>query len=224
MQINFIFSNNVCILRLSCNIKKSKTTAKLSENGWNKRHCNSFQRCHLWRQHLYCYHFFLLLNRNQVPEKLYFGQWPYIAKIYPVNAIWLLNQWRITQIIILYYSSTVWNNCVILLLFCHWPYTWIIEWIVILYDCLLIFSFFFDRSEKLDEKDVELDTDDASQVVPFLADDIKPVTKDTDDTISNSQSKIDPSQEEEEEYEIEDFDYWICFFLSHSYLCNIVYF
>jgi hypothetical protein len=50
-------------------------------------------------------------------------------------------------------------------------------------------------------------TDDASQVVPFLADDIKPVTKDTDDTISNSQSKIDPSQEEEEEYEIEDFDY-----------------
>jgi hypothetical protein len=46
------------------------------------------------------------------------------------------------QIIILYYSSTVWNNCVILLLFCHWPYTWIIEWIVILYDCLLIFSFF----------------------------------------------------------------------------------
>jgi hypothetical protein len=39
--------------------------------------------------------------------------------------------------------------------------------------------FFFDRSEKLDEKDVELDTDDASQVVPFLADDIKPVTKDT---------------------------------------------
>ena len=84
--------------------------------------------------------------------------------------------------------------------------------------------FFFDRSEKLDEKDVELDTDDASQVVPFLADDIKPVTKDTDDTISNSQSKIDPSQEEEEEYEIEDFDYWISFFLSHSYLCNIVYF
>jgi hypothetical protein len=68
--------------------------------------------------------------------------------------------------------------------------------------------FFFDRSEKLDEKDVELDTDDASQVVPFLTDDIKPVTKDTDDTISNSQLKIDPSQEEEEEeYEIEDFDY-----------------
>jgi hypothetical protein len=26
---------------------------------------------------------------NQVPEKLYFGQWPYIIKIYPVNAIWL---------------------------------------------------------------------------------------------------------------------------------------
>ena len=25
-------------------------------------------------QHLYCYRFFLLLNRNQVPEKIYFGQ------------------------------------------------------------------------------------------------------------------------------------------------------
>jgi hypothetical protein len=31
-----------------------------------------------------------LLNRNQVPEMLYFGQWPYITKINPVNAIWLL--------------------------------------------------------------------------------------------------------------------------------------
>lgn len=78
--------------------------------------------------------------------------------------------------------------------------------IVKLSDCIINLTF-FDRSEKLDEKDVELDTDDASQVVPFLADDSRSVTKDTDDTISNSQSKIDPSQEEEEEYEIEDFDY-----------------
>jgi hypothetical protein len=30
VQINFIFNDNVCILCLSCNIKKSKTPAKLS--------------------------------------------------------------------------------------------------------------------------------------------------------------------------------------------------
>lgn len=102
-------------------------------------------------------------------------------------------------------------------------YTFFLLLIVKLSDCIINLSF-FDRSEKLDEKDVELDTDDASQVVPFLADDTRSVTKDTDDTISNSQSKIDPSQEEEEEYEIEDFDYWICFFLSNNYLCDIVFF
>ena len=32
VQINFIFNDNVCILCLSCNIKKSKTTAKFSDN------------------------------------------------------------------------------------------------------------------------------------------------------------------------------------------------
>ena len=32
VQINVIFIDNVPILCLSCNIKKSKTTAKLSEN------------------------------------------------------------------------------------------------------------------------------------------------------------------------------------------------
>ena len=33
-----------------------------------------------------------MLNRNQIPERLNFGQWPNIAKIYPVNAIWLLKK------------------------------------------------------------------------------------------------------------------------------------
>jgi hypothetical protein len=47
-----------------------------------------FQRLHLWRQRLYCYRFFLLFNRNQVSEKLYFDD--YITKCYPVNANWLL--------------------------------------------------------------------------------------------------------------------------------------
>ena len=68
--------------------KRSKTTAKIV---WNKRRSKCFKRRHLWRRCLYCYHFFLLLNRNR-------GTWsyilvsdrPYITKIYPVNAIWLL--------------------------------------------------------------------------------------------------------------------------------------
>jgi hypothetical protein len=34
-------------LCLSCNIKKSITPAKLSENSWNKRRSNNFQWCHL---------------------------------------------------------------------------------------------------------------------------------------------------------------------------------
>ncbi|XP_076076265.1 cell cycle checkpoint protein RAD17-like [Mytilus galloprovincialis] len=61
------------------------------------------------------------------------------------------------------------------------------------------------RSEKLDEKDVELDTDDegASLVVPFSA---NTIPTDNDDVITNSQSKINTSQEEEEEYDIEEFD------------------
>jgi hypothetical protein len=58
----------VRILCLSWYIKRSKTTAKLSENSWYKRRSKRFQRRHLWRQPWYCYRFFLLLNRNQVPE------------------------------------------------------------------------------------------------------------------------------------------------------------
>ena len=56
------------IFCLSCNIKKSKTPAKLSENNWSKGHSNCFQWCHLWHQHLHCYHFFLSLFMKQVPE------------------------------------------------------------------------------------------------------------------------------------------------------------
>ena len=45
VQINYIFIDNVCILCLSCNIKNSKTPAKLSGNNWNKHRSNCFQ----WR-------------------------------------------------------------------------------------------------------------------------------------------------------------------------------
>ena len=67
-----IFKDNVRIFCLSCNIKKYITPAKLSQNNWNVRHSNLFQWCYLWRQHLYCYRFFLLLYMNQVPEMLKF--------------------------------------------------------------------------------------------------------------------------------------------------------
>ena len=40
----FIFSDNVRLLCLSCKIKRSKTTAKLSKNNWNKRRSKRFQR------------------------------------------------------------------------------------------------------------------------------------------------------------------------------------
>jgi hypothetical protein len=71
VQNYFIFTDNVCILCLLCNEKKSKTTDKLSEKSRNKRHSNSFQWCPLSRQYLYCYHFLLSIYMNQVPEKLY---------------------------------------------------------------------------------------------------------------------------------------------------------
>ena len=71
VQINLIFNDNVRIMCLSCNIKKSKTSTKFSENNWSKLRSNGFQWCHLWRQCLYYYHFFLSLYMNQVPEMLY---------------------------------------------------------------------------------------------------------------------------------------------------------
>jgi hypothetical protein len=71
VNINFIFNDNVRILCLSCNIKKSKTTAKLSEKSRNKRRSNRFQWSPMWRQCLYCYCFLLPLYRNQIPEMFY---------------------------------------------------------------------------------------------------------------------------------------------------------
>jgi hypothetical protein len=52
-----------------------------SENSWNKRRSKSFQRRHMWRHRLYCYCFFLLLNRNQEPEKLDCGHLKYIQSM-----------------------------------------------------------------------------------------------------------------------------------------------
>ena len=76
-----IYTDNVHILCLSSKVKKSKTTANLPENIRNKRHSNRLPWCQLSRWHLYWYSFFSLLNMNQVPETLYFGEWSYATKI-----------------------------------------------------------------------------------------------------------------------------------------------
>jgi hypothetical protein len=65
VQINFIFNYNERTLCLSFNIKRSKTTANLSENSWNKRSSNRFQWCHVWRQRLN--RFIISLYTNKVP-------------------------------------------------------------------------------------------------------------------------------------------------------------
>ena len=92
-NINFVHfrgTDKLCILRnqiwlyhiylltmyaycVFCYVKKSKTTAKLSENSWNKCHFNHFQWCPLWSQSLYSYPFLPSLYMNQVSEfKLHF--------------------------------------------------------------------------------------------------------------------------------------------------------
>ena len=81
-QINVIFTDNVRILCLSCKTKMSKTTANFPENIRSKRHSNRLPWCHLSRSHLYWYSFFSLLNMNQIPEKLYFGEWSYATQIF----------------------------------------------------------------------------------------------------------------------------------------------
>ena len=90
VQINFIFTDNVHLLYLSCNVYKSKNNWKLPEYSRNNSRSKSFQWCPLSCLHLtvtISYHRYYM---NLVQEKLYFGQWPYRTNIYPVNAIWLL--------------------------------------------------------------------------------------------------------------------------------------
>jgi hypothetical protein len=60
--------------------QKSKTTAKLCKKIRSKNRSHLFWWCFLWNLSLYCYRFLPLLNMNGVAEKLYLGQWLYIAK------------------------------------------------------------------------------------------------------------------------------------------------
>jgi len=42
--------------------------------------CEVRTPCPLWRSHLHCSRFIPSLNMNQVPEKRYLCQWPYISQ------------------------------------------------------------------------------------------------------------------------------------------------
>ena len=73
-----IYTINVhCVL--SCNIKKSKTPTKLSENNCNtRRRSNSFYWRLLWRQCLYCCRF---LHESGTRNAL-LGPWPNNTEVY----------------------------------------------------------------------------------------------------------------------------------------------
>ena len=71
----------VPILCLSCNIKKSKkTTAKLSENNWNKRRSYRFQWCHMWRQRLWP--FLSVALHGSGARNALLGPWPSSTEVY----------------------------------------------------------------------------------------------------------------------------------------------
>ena len=57
MQIHFIFSDNVCILCLSCNVKQLKTTVNLCNKSRNKNRSHRLWWCPLWSSCLYYYRF-----------------------------------------------------------------------------------------------------------------------------------------------------------------------
>jgi hypothetical protein len=57
-----LYLTTVC---LSCNIKRSKTSAKLSENNRNMHRSDRIQWCHMWRPRSYCYRFCLSLFVNR---------------------------------------------------------------------------------------------------------------------------------------------------------------
>ena len=88
-HIKFIFTDNVHISCLSYNVKKSTKNHLPNCLKTRRNKCCSYriQWCSLLHSCLYCYCFLQSLYMNQVPAKLYFGQRPYITKIYPVNAI-----------------------------------------------------------------------------------------------------------------------------------------
>ena len=82
VQINLIYSDIICIMCVSCNVKKSKTTAvKLSTKNRNNRRSYRFQLCPLQRPCVWCYRFCLCLYMNKVPVNRH-CQWPNNADVY----------------------------------------------------------------------------------------------------------------------------------------------
>lgn len=75
--MNSIFTENVriCILFLSCNVKRPKQLPNFTEKYRTKRCSNRFAGCHLSRPRLYCYRSYRTLYMNQVPGKHTFGPW-----------------------------------------------------------------------------------------------------------------------------------------------------
>jgi hypothetical protein len=75
-----LFEQSNCIgwqffFSYSCNVIKPKTTAQIVKKEQKQVTCNFFTV-----SFLNCYRFLPSLNMNQVPEKLYLGQWPYMKK------------------------------------------------------------------------------------------------------------------------------------------------
>jgi hypothetical protein len=70
---------------------KSTTSAKLSENSRNEHHSNVLIIFNCVFYHMLLLWLFLTIHstRNRFQKSYFFGQWLYIANIYPVNATWL---------------------------------------------------------------------------------------------------------------------------------------
>jgi hypothetical protein len=87
VQIHFIFTDNDVYCVYPAMPKSPKQLSNCLKRAENNRLSNRFQWCHLPFPRVYCYHFLPSLYMNQIPEKLYFGQWPYTTNNY---AIWLV--------------------------------------------------------------------------------------------------------------------------------------
>jgi hypothetical protein len=92
VQINLISTDNELILCLSCNVKKSRTTVKLSENNWNKSRFNLFQWCPLWSLALILLLFTSLHESGT--RKVLLGQWLNNTEVYFIHLLIL----KITQL------------------------------------------------------------------------------------------------------------------------------
>jgi hypothetical protein len=83
-QMNFIFSDKLHILYLSCNVKKPQTQPP---NSLKKAETSVVLTVFWW-----CYRFLSSLKMHLITGELYLDQWQYITKLNLINAVWLLKQ------------------------------------------------------------------------------------------------------------------------------------